>query len=1446
MIDVLMESMPAGSEEECHVLFAGGIHDDLSASMVAAMAAPLADRGVKIGVLLGTAYLFTEEAVASGAIVKGFQEEAVRCEKTVTLETGPGHATRCADTPFADMFQEEKSRLIRSGLAQEEIRSSLEMLNLGRLRIASKGFDRDKASDENAAKKYVHLEESEQHQRGMYMIGQVAALRNRTCSMEELHRSVSVGATSRLDGRRGERPVVLDPEPRERPSAIAIIGMSCILPKAPDLDTYWNNILNRVDAMTEIPAGRWDWKTYFDPDPRAKDKIYSKWGGFLDETTFDPVEFGMPPNSLKSIDPMQLLALKAARRAMEDAGYWERPFDRSRASVILGASGGTGDLGASYLLRSSLPLILGDSAPAVIENANGLLPQWTEDSFAGLLLNVAAGRIANRFDFGGLNYVVDAACASSLAAVHQAVRELEAQATDLVLVGGVDTTQNPFGYLCFSKTRALSPTGRARTFDAEADGIAISEGIVMLVLKRLSDAERDGDRVYAVIRATAGSSDGRAKGMTAPRPEGQMAALRRAYRKAGFSPTTVGLFEAHGTGTVVGDRTEALALTTVLDEAGATRRSAAVGSVKSMIGHTKATAGVASLAKVALGLYHKVLPPTLGVTRPNPSAKLDDGPLYVNTETRPWIGSASHPRRAGASSFGFGGTNFHVVLEEYDQEFLPVEAATRFWPTELFLIAGDRRDQILVGIERLRSKASDSDSMTLESMACWAWNEAVKTSSPREIGPPLVLSIVAASREDLLEKLAAAATSITQRRVRIHDARGIYFNEQPQGGLVAFLFPGQGSQYPNMVRDLAIHFAEVRARFDDCDRALEGLHPEPLSRYVFPPPAFEEAQAREQQRALTETNVAQPALGAADTGISVLLGKLGVVPDLVAGHSYGEYVALAAAGVFDYDVLSRVSEARGRSIIESAGDDLGTMAAADASPAEVRPHLENVEDVWISNFNAPKQTILSGSRQGIEVAMGKLAAGGIHVRSLPVACAFHSPLVAPARRRLAEFLSGIELHSPQRPVYSNVTAARYPDEPAAIQEILAEHLEKPVLFADQISAMYEAGARIFVEVGPRNVLTGLTGQILADRPHVAIATDRPGRSGLTQLQHSLGILASEGVSLDLDRIFASRVSAPLDVGSKPAKPSPTTWLVNGSRARPISEPSRRPPVPEVEVRFPASSAPPEASRPVVPAPRNGKSVANENSPAPASIPTPAPTPAPAPAPAPQSAGRPISEPVDGAHGIQPAEQVPQVMVDFQRTMNRFLETQRSVMQAYLSASPSAQTDDRPVSAAVLPSAPEGTTPGPSVPAPPVLHVPVAAEAPPVGDRRECVERRPGPGRRWPEPRRASEETSRDRERANRLSGRHARPRRRHRGGARDRLDQASRDSGYGSEHASLRGRRGPRRRHGRVDRGQNARRDRRLARGRGPERASSVARFPGSACSGSERAARVFGRARRR
>ncbi len=1272
MLRVLLEELPDDACD-CDVLLAGGIHDAMSAAMAAATAAAASERGARIGALMGTAYLFTREATECAAITPLFQQAAIDATDTALLESGPGHATRCLPSPFVEQFAAERRNLCGAGLDAEELRGRLEALNIGRLRIAAKGVDRAPAADEQpiqpdpesvagdrldeassppAGSKLVAVDDAAQWEQGMYMIGQVAALRDAVTTVADLHREVSHGASELIATLSAPEPRAEPPPPP--PADVAIVGLGCILPGAPDVATLWANIIEKVDAIGEVPAERWDWRRMYDADPSARDKVYSRWGGFIDPVALDPMALGLPPKSLESIEPFQVLALLCAQAALKDAGYGTRPFDRERTSVILGAGGGGADTSVGYTVRSALPSLLGDAHPRLQEQLFEHLPEWTEDSFAGLLMNVAAGRIANRLDFGGTNYTVDAACASSLSAIGLAARELQVGTSDMVLAGGVDAIQNPFAYLCFAKTRALSPTGRCRPFDAAADGIAISEGFATVVLKRLADAERDGDRIYAVIRGVGAASDGRDRSLTAPRPEGQMRALRRAYAQAGFSPATVELVEAHGTGTVAGDGAEVKALSTVFAEHSDRRQWCGIGSVKSMIGHTKATAGVAGVIKAALALHHRVLAPTIGVSEPNPKAAFPESPFYVNSEARPWLASTEgHPRRAGVSAFGFGGTDFHIVLEEYDGAYAeePPAAVTR-WPGELLLWRGSRA-QVTAALDALTTRLAAGEELALETLA-----RELALQPDRQPGGA-TLALVVESLADLGSKLARTRELLAAGEARVHERDGIYWSEQPLSaeGKVAFLFPGQGSQRVDMGRELAIAFPEAREQLELADRVLAEHYERPLSSYVFPPPAFTPEEQRRRQLELTDTHVAQAAIGATELAYLRVLAKLGVEPELTAGHSYGEFAALAAAGGIDNEQLLRISEARGRFMKEAAEAEAGAMVAVEAPPEALTPLLEG-GGVVTANLNSPRQTVLSGPREHVEAALEWCRERDIGARMLPVACAFHSPHVAGAQQRLAQLLATTSLAAPRIPVYSNTSAQAHARQPEAIAALLSEHLIRPVDFVRELEAMYGDGARVFVEVGPRSVLTGLVPQILGEREHIAVSTERSGRSGLLSLLHCLAALAAEGVPVDVERLYRARGTGLLDArgnGGDEHQPG-AAWLVDGGRAWPVGAP--RAPAAPIPVIDPKETV-------VISTNTNGGGMH-----APVTAQQPPLQPA-------DPQGQPSSPPSTdvlaptlGASEITTSpdgDRVADVLLRHQQVMQQFLETQRSVMLSYLGA-----------------------------------------------------------------------------------------------------------------------------------------------------------------------------------
>lgn len=1322
MVDRLLGELGPGKvpAEEVDLLFAGGIHDAVSSAMLQVLVAPLVAAGARVGILMGSAYLFTQEIVASGSIVPQYQREVLDCERTVNLESGPGHASRCAYTPFARDFFKTRVDLRTQGVPLDEGRRVLDDLILGRLRIASKGSKR-----EGLNAPLQRLDDAQQQAEGMYMLGQVVTLRDSVTHITTLHDEVTGGAAALL-AQHLDLPEVAVPD-APGSADVAIVGVATVVPGAGDAREYWENILARVDAITEIPKHRWDWRLYFDADRKAKDKIYSKWGGFLNDLAFDPTQYGMPPKSVESVDPMQLMGLEVAWRTLVDSGYHDKAFDREKASVILGASGGAGDYGLMYGLRSELPRFAG----ALPDDVAARLPTWTEDSFAGILPNVVAGRIANRLNFGGVNVAVDAACASSLAAVYQAVSELTAGRSDFVIAGGVDTVQGPFGYLCFSKTQALSPSGRCSTFDAAGDGIVISEGIAMVALKRLADARRDGDRIYAVIKGVGASSDGNAKGLTAPLPAGQLRAMRRAYRMAGFGPSSVGLFEAHGTGTVAGDTAELESTTRLMREEGVAPRSAVIGSVKTNIGHTKATAGVAGMVKAALALHHRVLPPHRNVKRPNAVLADPQAPLYLLEEAAPWVARDDAPRRAACSAFGFGGTNFHIVLEEYQDEYRDwlVPPASDNWSSELLLWSEADAPKLLARLEALVPQLAAAPSLQLRDLAA---SLAARWSARGQ-----TLAIVAKNLDDLQSKLTVAIAYLAGQSKTL--VPGVFHGTATQpAGKVAVLFPGQGSQYPGMAREAALHFTPVVDALARADAVLgEGFEQRfgadaRLSRFILPRGAYDDAAKAAARQALTSTDVAQPALGAVEVGLLGLMRSLGLAPDMLAGHSYGEFVALFAAGAIDFDALMTLSAARGRFIVDAAsaqGAELGTMSAVNAPRKVVEDAIADIDGVIIANHNAPLQSIISGTHEAVKAATVKLMQAGAEVTELPVAAAFHSSLVRPAQTALSELIEATPWAPTRIPVYSNTTARPHAADVGRVKRQMAEHLVRPVEWAAEVEAMYDDGARVFVEVGPKAVLARLTTRILDGRPHTAVAID--DGSGLGGLLAGIGQLLCAGIPLDPRRLFEGRdcrvgdpaVLSALLRGKPIAKHA---WLLNGSGARRALEPVR-----QIGVTLEQAQASPVLTSVAAPV----SAPVSPSAPAPAVVPVPTTASAAmvaTPHVLPHATTTEVaahvtvsntwrrSRPMDERRPASGMGDSP-IMSEYFATMRQFLETQERVMSAYMGDTgamrPVMRARPMPMAlpratevAAPIAAAPVVVAPVP-VPAPVPMPAPVMAAAP---------------------------------------------------------------------------------------------------------------------------------------
>ncbi len=848
---------------------------------------------------------------------------------------------------------------------------------------------------------------------------------------------------------------------------IALVGMACRFAGAASLDQYWRLIVEQLDATGEIPPDRWDIEAFYDPDLDAPGKMAVRWGGFVDGVDqFDPLFFGISPREASRMDPQQRLLLEVGWEALEHAGLPASRLAGSAAGVFVGIGG------TDY-----------SKIPTHYENH---LEYIDAHVGTGNALSIAANRLSYVLDLRGPSFIVDTACSSALLAVHLAIGSLRARECDVALAAGVNLILSPEVMIAFSKARMLSTTGKCRPFDAAADGYVRGEGCGVIVLKRLTDAVRDGDNIWAILRGSAVNQDGRTSGITAPNSLSQHRVIRAALAASGITASQIGYLEAHGTGTPLGDPLEVQGLERLFRRSKSDEPPCYMTSVKANIGHTETASGMASIIKVALMMRHGLIPGQLHFQELNPHIQLEQTRLVVPRESLPWepIGGE---RYAGVSSFGFGGTNVHVIMQASQPRQVPAPSEDR--PLHLLTVSAKTTTALdaLAGryAEYLEKhpRASPAD-------VCHSANAGRSHHQHR-------LSVVAADGKQLRERLEAFRRGERCRGVKSGQVRLL---RRPK---VAFVFTGQGSQYIGMGRQLYDTEPAFREILDRCQEILRPVLQKPLLSVLYP--------AAGEQSPLDETAYTQPALFALEYALASLWQSWGVRPDYVLGHSLGEYVAACVAGVFSLEDGLRLVARRAQLMQQLPRD--GAMAAVFAPEQQVAEAIAPVADqVAIAAANGPENTVISGKAEVVDQLLEQFAAKRIAARRLTVSHAFHSPLMDPIVDRCEELVASVRVNRPQIPIVSNVTGRLLEEAPDA--RYWRNHLRNTVRFADDVATLAQEEVSALLEIGPSPTLLGMARRCQRDWKVAFLASLRTGQPDWQVLLNSLSELYLLGVEVD--------------------------------------------------------------------------------------------------------------------------------------------------------------------------------------------------------------------------------------------------------------------------------------------------------------------------------------------
>jgi acyl transferase domain-containing protein/acyl-CoA synthetase (AMP-forming)/AMP-acid ligase II/SAM-dependent methyltransferase/acyl carrier protein len=847
---------------------------------------------------------------------------------------------------------------------------------------------------------------------------------------------------------------------------IAIIGIGCRFPGANSPEAFWQLLRDGVDAITEVPPKRWDAQAFYNPDPEVPGKAITRWGGFLEDIDqFDPYFFGISPREAARIDPQQRLLLEITWEALENAGQSPDNLAGSRTGVFVGVSSN------DYSLIQFGDTTLLD-AYAGTGNAN----------------SITANRLSYFLDLRGPSLAVDTACSSSLVAVHLACQSLRNNECNLALAGGVNLILSPHLTVALSQARMLAADGRCKTFDASADGYVRGEGGGLVVLKRLSQAVVDGDRILAVLKGSAVNQDGRSNGLTAPNGLAQQEVIRRALADAAVEPVQVDYVEAHGTGTLLGDPIEVRALQAVFADDRTPDEPCVIGSVKTNIGHLEAAAGITGLIKVLLSMQYGEIPPHLHFKTLNPHISLKDVPLVVPVERLAWPARKGR-RLAGVSSFGFGGTNAHVIVEEAPASVVqqPFEIER---PYHVLTLSAKSERALGQLAARYASYLADHVQTPLADV-CFTANVGRARFAYK-------FAAVAESREQLRQQLSDFSASVKGDGVFSGHMEG---GSQPK---IAFLFTGQGAQYPGMGRDLYETQPVFRSALERCAQLCKDYLERPLLEILYP--TVERAP-------LVQAAWVQPALFAFEWALAEMWRSWGVEPNYVMGHSLGEYVAACVAGVMTLaDGLRLVAE-RARLMQELPKG--GMMAAVLADEARVAAALEPYqEQVTLAAVNGPQSTVISGTSEAVQAMTDTLRAQGLVVRPLEVSHAFHSPLMAPMLDKFEQVAQQLSFAEPEMPFISNVTGRVFAVGKAPDAGYWRRHIRETVRFADGINTLVEEGCGVFLELGPASTLIGMGKRCVPRGTGVWLPSLKRGLVAWQTLLQSLAELSVRGIAVD--------------------------------------------------------------------------------------------------------------------------------------------------------------------------------------------------------------------------------------------------------------------------------------------------------------------------------------------